>query len=62
MRYCIMNDGDGHYYIVPSVRKAMFQTWLDLVSNAQVAYQLPEYAKPIDGPHVLTFTDPRDDH
>ncbi len=53
-RYCLVEDGDGHFYIIPFARRP---DWEDALRNDSV----PEWAVQIDGPHLLSFTDWREE-
>jgi hypothetical protein len=54
MRYCLVTDGDCHWYIIPSDR---LNDWMKWESSDEI---VPGYATPIGGaPNLVTFTDPK---
>lgn len=55
-RYRVESDDDGHYYLIPADKQSEFLAWIDSGSDAE-----PTWARRIDGPHRLTFTDPREE-
>jgi hypothetical protein len=58
-RYRVESDGDGHYYLIPADKQSEFFAWMDS-KDFELGVE-PDWAKRIDGPHRLTFTDPREE-
>lgn len=61
MRYFLSVDNDGHWYLVPLDRRRDWHAWADLPEDDERAWDAPDYAKRIDGPYMLSFTDPREE-
>jgi hypothetical protein len=59
MRYRMVQDDDCHWYLIPANRSFEFDTWRE--SDDYQAGIEPDWAHRIDGPHRLTFTDPREE-
>jgi hypothetical protein len=59
-RYFIGHDNSGHEYAVPVEKRAEWDAWSCLPDADERGWEVPEYAKGIDG--FFTFTDPRCDH
>ncbi len=53
-RYCLLTDDSGHHYIAPLSRR---DQWEEALRNDAV----PDWAVQIDGPHLLSFTDWREE-
>lgn len=60
-RWFLGADNDGHSYIVPVTSRAEWTEWLALPSDDDRAWSPPLNVRQIDGPHTLTFTDPREE-
>lgn len=58
-RYFLGHDNSGHDYVVPVSRRDEWFRWLEIPEDDERSWEVPEYAKRIDG--RLTFTDPRTD-
>lgn len=71
-RFCILQDDDSHWYLVPADKREEAEKYFadiaafwenehdsDGVSGDDEP-QRPDYIKDIDGPHKLTFTDPQE--
>jgi hypothetical protein len=56
-RYFVGSDNSGHEYYVPISKRDDFQAWAELPEDDEAGWEVPEYAKRIDG--RFTFTDPR---
>lgn len=52
-RYTLVSDDDGHWYLIPSGRIQDLADWLECGDQI-----LPEWVREVDGPHVVTFTEP----
>ncbi len=56
-RFCLLQDDDGHDYIVPVERIADFEKWLG--SEAAQDGEMPKWADKFGcAPSCLSFTDP----
>jgi len=60
VRYYLMQDEDSHWYLVPQDREDEFNT-LSENEDEWEAFEDEFGGCRIDGPHRLTFTDPRED-
>jgi hypothetical protein len=58
-RYFLAQDDDSHWYLVPEQNRAEWEAWRNLPSTDERTWEHPDFAKPIDGPHTLTFADPQ---
>ena len=58
-RFAIVTDNDSHWYLIPAARKTEWDAWADIPSDDERAWTEPDFAKRIDGPYRLTFTDPQ---
>lgn len=53
-RWCLINDDDGHWYVIPAARKEDFEHWVYQSGGAQ-----PEWVRSVSGhPNNVTFTSP----
>lgn len=67
-RYCLLQDDSGHWYLCPHDRRdegsaaleAIEAYWRDIDIKGP-APTLPPWVKEIDGPHLLSFTDPAEE-
>lgn len=57
-RWRIKSDDDGHYYLIPADREDDWWAW---VQAPDADPEGPPWARRIDGPHRLTFSDPREE-
>lgn len=58
-RFVLLQDGDCHWYLVPVDRMTEFQSWAELPSEDERAWETPEYAECVGGsPSLVTFADP----
>lgn len=60
MRWRAVEDGEGHWYLIPAERSFEFDTWRQDSDDYRAGIE-PDYAQRIDGPHRLTFTEPREE-
>lgn len=70
-RLCLIGDGDGHWFMVPSGKKEEANRYFEKLGEFWDADEAkrdgldypeePDWLRPINGPHTLTFTDPQDD-
>ena len=55
-KFLLVNDDDGHWYIISEEKKQEFDAWLEIVYSGDMdneGYNQPEWAKPVDGPHSI---------
>ena len=60
MNYCVIQDDDGHSFVVPHERKADAEGYLASIceeDDQSTSSPLPSYMKEIEGLHTLVFTD-----
>ena len=60
MRYKIIQDNDYHWYLVKVVDEGAFNTWLQEDTESDSFDPEGHPGKPIEGPHLLTFTEPKE--
>ena len=53
--YLLVNDDDGHWFIIPEEKATEFNAWLKMVYDDYYDGEVsqPEWVKPIDGPHSI---------
>lgn len=56
-RYQMVRDNDSHRYLIPSDRHAEWGEWLCIPSRDPASWDVPEFARSIDG-GALSFTQP----
>ena len=76
IRYCLVQDDDSHWYMTPAYMKEDFNVKMDELADSQghdcehcgggYYDRLDEFERKfgdyrVDGPHRLTFKDPRED-
>lgn len=59
-RYFLGHDDSAHTYLVPAEHRDGWYAWVDQLSSDEPDWEVPPYARRIDGPHRLTFTDPQE--
>jgi hypothetical protein len=59
-RYCLATDNSSHWYLVPAARRAEFSAWAELPEDDERGWVEPDYARRIDGPWGLTFSEPHE--
>jgi len=57
-RYCLEQDNDDHWYLIPSHKKDAWRTFMDIPEDDERSWEVPKFARLIDGYGTLTFTDP----
>jgi hypothetical protein len=57
-RFFLAQDDSCHWYLVPDTKRAEWEAWRNLSGADERSWTVPDFAKPIDGPHRLTFTNP----
>lgn len=60
-RWFIGCDLSGHHYLVPVSLRAAWNLWQESDEDDEASWTPPAGARRIDGPHLLTFTDPREE-
>ena len=59
-RFCLVQDEDSHWYIVPVDELDVWENWSsNFDSNDEDTWDVPACAVYIDNPFTLTFSDPR---
>lgn len=54
-RFYLDTDNDSHWYVVPYNKRHEWNEFVQLDPDNPEAWDVPEYATPIDNPHMLTF-------
>lgn len=58
MTYFLDQDGDGHWYIIPSNRRDDWLTWLETSEDEEMGWEEPDYVVRLGGhPNTVEFTD-----
>lgn len=58
-RFCLTQDNDGHWYVIPVARQQEWEVWLDLDEDDEAAWEPPSWANRTYGaPSLVSFTDP----
>lgn len=65
-RWCFVEDDDCHWYLIPVYEKRSFEDLMNIICSAHYYNLLDRFDDRYgkfrhDGPHVLSFIDPRDD-
>lgn len=58
-RFFLAQDDDSHWYLVPEQNRAEWEAWTNISKDDPASWNVPDFAKSIDGPHTLTFADPQ---
>lgn len=58
-RFFLAQDDDCHWYLVPVDKREEWSEWREIPSDDERSWDVPDFATAIDGPHLLTFTDPQ---
>ena len=54
-KYCLVEDDDGHWYVIPTDRRVAFDLWLCNPDSDPIP---PEWAEPVGGsPSLVEFTE-----
>lgn len=53
--FFLSSDQDGHNFVVPSSKRDEWNAWLDLDQNTPEAWEVPEWAHPLNGPQSIEF-------
>ena len=57
--FALVSDNDGHWYVVPVARLSEWNTWCEIPSDDERAWDAPDYARRVGGaPSLVSFTDP----
>ncbi len=59
-RFFLSQDNSSHWYLVPVSQDILWEQWRNIPEDDERSWVEPEFAKRIDGPHRLTFTDPKE--
>lgn len=58
-RHILSMDNDGHWYVIPVAKQPEWGAWLDIPSDDERAWEVPDFAKRVGGaPCLVTFSDP----
>jgi hypothetical protein len=57
-RYFLGTDNSSHWYLVPVSKSTQFFKWADLDEDDPKGWTAPKWAKQINGPGSITFSDP----
>ena len=60
MEHILIQDNDGHWYVIPADRGKDFNQWLELDPDDDKSWTKPEYADDVGGsPTLVKFKDYR---
>lgn len=59
-RYFLGRDDSSHWYIVPIQHYDAWFVWRDLPEDDERSWEVPDFARCIDNPYRLTFSDPHE--
>ncbi len=57
-RFFLDQDNDGHWYLVDASKRAEWAEWLELPNDDARAWEGPKFARQIDRPQDIEFTEP----
>lgn len=57
-RYFLSQDDSCHWYLIPADRREEWDTWRNLASDDERSWEVPDFARFIDNPSFVTFTNP----
>lgn len=58
-RYILSQDNDSHWFVVPVARQQEWDAWLEIDSDDERAWEVPDFAKAVGGaPCLVTFANP----
>lgn len=54
--YIITSDNDGHHYVIPKACEDKWSKWLDIPSDDERSWDVPDYAEAVGGsPTLVSF-------
>jgi len=53
MEYILVKDNDCHWYVIPNDRRKHWSAWLELDSENERAWDVPEFAEEVGGSQTL---------
>ena len=56
IRFFLSQDNDSHWYLIREDHRKQWEDFLDIPSDDERSWDVPDWAIPIDGPHRITFT------
>ncbi len=58
VRFFIDCDNDGHWYLIDASKRALWNKWLGLDSENEESWNTPFFARRIDRPQDVEFSEP----
>jgi hypothetical protein len=59
-RYCLAQDKDCHWYVIPVLQIPNWTRWCDYPEDDERSLNPPDFAKSVGGsPSLVSFTDPQ---
>jgi hypothetical protein len=60
-RFFLDQDDSGHWYIIPAERRGEWERFMEIPSDDEASWKVPEWAKPTGcGPNYIEFSDPKE--
>lgn len=59
-RFFLDQDSSCHWYLIPLEKAGEWSEFMDIPDDDERSWQVPEWAKMIDGYSSITFADPQD--
>jgi len=59
MRYFLGCDQSSHWYLIPLNKWVEWEVYKEIDEDDERSWNVPDFVKYIDGPHSITFTDPK---
>jgi hypothetical protein len=54
-KYFLVQDNSCHWYVIPEDKKDEWDTFCDLPEDDEASWEVPEFARDVDGPHSVAF-------
>lgn len=54
-KYSLTRDNDCHWYLIPVENQDDWEAWLDIDSDDEASWNVPDFAEAVDGPHSVEF-------
>jgi hypothetical protein len=57
-RFFLSQDRSCHWYIIDASKRAEWDVWNEIDEDDPAGWNVPKFAREIDRPEGITFTDP----
>lgn len=58
-KFFLDTDESSHWYLVPWDKKKEWDAWRELDPDTEAAWDAPEWAQAVNGPHDVVFENPQ---